>query len=40
MATLRNLGISLLLLAGVTQVTRTLQAIGRYRMRVLDYLPI
>lgn len=40
MATLRNLGISLLHLAGVTQITRTLQAIGRDRMRVLDYLPL
>jgi predicted transposase YbfD/YdcC len=40
MATLRNLGISLLHLAGVTQITRTLQAIGRDRIRVLDYLPL
>jgi predicted transposase YbfD/YdcC len=38
MATLRNLAISLLYLAGVTQITRTLQAIGRDRTRILNYL--
>jgi predicted transposase YbfD/YdcC len=40
MATLRNLAVSLLYLAGVTEVTRTLQAIGRDRNRMLSYLPI
>jgi predicted transposase YbfD/YdcC len=40
MATLRNLAISLLYLAGVTEVTRTLQAIGRDRTRILNYLPL
>ncbi len=40
MATLRNLAVSLLYLAGVTQITRTLQAIGRDRNRMLSYLPI
>ena len=40
MATLRNLAISLLYLAGVKEVTRTLQAIGRDRNRILDYLPL
>ena len=40
MATLRNLAISLLYLSGVTEITRTLQAIGRDRNRVLDYLPL
>ena len=40
MATLRNLAISLLYLAGVTEITRTLQAIGRDRTRILDYLPL
>jgi predicted transposase YbfD/YdcC len=40
MATLRNLGISLLYLSGVTEITRTLQAIGRDRNRILDYLPL
>jgi predicted transposase YbfD/YdcC len=40
MATLRNLAISLLRLAGVTEITRTLQAIARDRTRVLDYLPL
>ena len=40
MATLRNLAISLLYLAGVTEITRTLQAIGRDRTRLLDYLPL
>jgi predicted transposase YbfD/YdcC len=40
MATLRNLAISLLYLNGVTEITRTLQAIARDRNRVLDYLPL
>lgn len=40
MATLRNLAISMLYLAGVKEVTRTLQAIGRDRIRMLNYLPI
>jgi predicted transposase YbfD/YdcC len=40
MATFRNLAISLLHLAGVTEITRTLQAIGRDRTRVFDYLPL
>jgi hypothetical protein len=40
MATLRNLAISLLHLAGVKEVTRTLQAIARDRTRMLDYLPL
>jgi predicted transposase YbfD/YdcC len=40
MATLRNLAISLLYHAGVTEVTRTLQAIGRDRTRILSYLPL
>jgi predicted transposase YbfD/YdcC len=40
MATLRNLAISLLYLTGVTKITRTLQAIGRDRTRVLSYLPL
>ena len=40
MATLRNLAISLLYLAGVNEVTRTLQAIARDRTRMLNYLPL
>ena len=40
MATLRNLAISLLYLAGVKEVTRTLQAIARDRNRLLEYLPL
>jgi hypothetical protein len=40
MATLRNLAISLLYLSGVTEITRTLQAIARDRNRALDYLPL
>jgi hypothetical protein len=40
MATLRNLAVSLLYLAGVTEITRTLQAIGRDRNRILNYLPL
>jgi len=34
------LAISLLYLAGVTEITRTLQAIGRDRTRMLSYLPL
>jgi predicted transposase YbfD/YdcC len=40
MATLRNLAVSLLYLAGVTEITRTIQAISRDRNRALDYLPL
>lgn len=40
MATLRNLAISLLCLSGVTEITRTIQAISRDRNRILDYLPL
>jgi predicted transposase YbfD/YdcC len=40
MATLRNIGISLLHLAGITQITRTLQAISRDRMRMLSLIPL
>jgi hypothetical protein len=40
MATLRNLAISLLYLNGVTEITRTLQAIARDRNRILDYLQL
>ena len=40
MATFRNLAISLLHLAGATEITRTLQAIARSRNRVLDYLSL
>ena len=40
MATCRNIAISLLHLAGVTEITRTLQAIGRDRTRLLGYLPL
>jgi predicted transposase YbfD/YdcC len=40
MATLRNLAISLLYLNGVTEITRTLQAIARDRNRILNYLPL
>jgi hypothetical protein len=39
MATLRNLAVSLLYLAGVKEIIRTLQAIARNRTRMLDYLP-
>jgi predicted transposase YbfD/YdcC len=40
MATLRNLAVSLLYLADVKEVTRTLQAIGRERTRIFNYLPL
>lgn len=36
----RNLAVSLLHLASVIQITRTLQAIGRDRTRVLNYPPL
>ncbi len=38
MATLRNIAISLLHLAGITPITRTIQAISRDRTRVLSPL--
>jgi hypothetical protein len=40
MATFRNIAVSLLYLSGVTEITRTLQAIGRDRTRMLSYLPL
>jgi hypothetical protein len=40
MVTCRNIAIGLLYLAGVTEVIRTLQAIGRDRTRMLAYLPL
>ncbi len=40
MATFRNIAISLLHHAGVTEITRTLQAITRDRTRMLSYLPL
>jgi predicted transposase YbfD/YdcC len=40
MATLRNTAISLLRLAGITQVTRTVQAISRNPARVLTLIPL
>ena len=40
MATLRNIAISLLRLAGITQITRTLQAINRNPARMLDIIPL
>ena len=40
MATCRNIAISLLYIAGVTAVNRTLQAIGHDRTRMLSYLPL
>jgi predicted transposase YbfD/YdcC len=40
MATLRNISVSLLYLAGVRQVLRTIQANGRDRTRLLSYLPL
>jgi hypothetical protein len=39
-ATFRNIAVSLLYLAGVTEITRTLQAIGRDQTRMLSYLTI
>lgn len=40
MATLRNIAVSLLHLAGITEITRTLQSIARDRNRVLGILPL
>jgi predicted transposase YbfD/YdcC len=40
MACLRNIAVSLLHIAGVTEILRTLQAICRDRNRILDYLPL
>ena len=40
MAALRNTAVSLLHIAGVTEITRTLQDIARNRLRMLDYLPL
>ena len=40
MATLRNIAISLLHVAGITEITRTLQAITRDRNRALNVLPL
>ena len=37
---MRNISISLLHLAGITQITRTLQAISRDRTRVLNVIPL
>ena len=36
----RNIAISLLHLAGITEITRTLQAISRDRNRVLNVIPL
>jgi predicted transposase YbfD/YdcC len=40
MASLRNIAVSLLHLAGITEIIRTLQAICRDRTRMLAYLPL
>jgi predicted transposase YbfD/YdcC len=40
MASLRNIAVSLLHIAGVTEILRTLQAICRDQTRILDYLPL
>jgi hypothetical protein len=40
LSTCRNIAISLLYLAGVTAISRTFQAIGRDRTRMLSYLPL
>jgi predicted transposase YbfD/YdcC len=40
MASLRNLAVGLLHISGVTEITRTLQAINRSPDRMLDYLPL
>jgi predicted transposase YbfD/YdcC len=40
MATLRNMAISLLRIAGITAIARTLQAFGRDRTRILDVIPL
>jgi predicted transposase YbfD/YdcC len=40
MATLRNIAISLLHIAGITKIARTLQAFSRDRTRILDVIPL
>ena len=40
MATLRNMAVSLLRLAGITAIARTLQAFSRDRNRILDVIPL
>jgi predicted transposase YbfD/YdcC len=40
MATLRNTAISLLRIAGITKITRTLQAFSRDPSRILDVIPL
>ncbi len=40
MATLRNVAISLLRLAGITKIARTLQAFNRDSTRILDVIPL
>jgi predicted transposase YbfD/YdcC len=40
MATLRNTAISLLRIAGITAIARTLQAFSRDRTRILDVIPL
>ena len=40
MATLRNMAISLLRIAGITQIARTLQAFSRDRTRILSVIPL
>ena len=40
MASLRNIAVSLLHIAGVTEILRTLQAICRDRNRILNYPPL
>ena len=40
MTTLRNAAISLLRIAGITQIARTLQAFSRDRTRILDVIPL
>ena len=40
MATLRNTAISLLRIAGITQIARTLQAFNRDRTRILSVIPL
>ena len=40
MTSLRNIAVSLLHLAGITEILRTLQAICRDRTRMLAHLPL
>jgi len=40
MATLRNMAVSLLHVAGTTRIARTLQAFSRDRTRILDVIPL